>query len=390
MSQEIMDAQEFSDDLFFNLQLDLLGVFNMQGYFTKLNKSWENALGYSIDEICKISLFELLHPEDLRNTLKGVSNLDTGDAVKRFTNRYRHKNGSYRYIEWASRQIDDMIYSCAKDVTDMHFKKQELFRDQKRLNAIINSSSNYIACLNEDFTFTYTNKKFDEEFNFLMHNDPNIPNTFLDTIAKDVEKFKNELILSYKEYRKITYQTELLHRTSSNKDLYILWQFTCTSDNAGNIIEIQCWGVNITERKHNLLKIAEDKAQEFLDMSTPITELWDGILLLPLVGMVNAHRAQNLMSAVLDKISSAQAKVFIIDISGVPVVDTAVANHFIKLSAAIKLMGCMCTMSGITPAVAQTIIELGIQIDEIHTTGTMKAALEKALSSTGLKLVTLK
>jgi rsbT co-antagonist protein RsbR len=124
-------------------------------------------------------------------------------------------------------------------------------------------------------------------------------------------------------------------------------------------------------------------------MSTPITQLWDGILLLPLVGIMSAARAQSIMTSVLKKISETQAKVFILDISGVAVVDTEVANHFIKLSKATRLMGCACTMSGISPAVSQTIVELGIQIEEINTTGTMRDALEKALELTGTRLVNI-
>ncbi len=118
-------------------------------------------------------------------------------------------------------------------------------------------------------------------------------------------------------------------------------------------------------------------------ISTPVTKLWDGILFLPLVGIIDSKRAQNLMEAILENISSTQSKVFILDISGIAVVDTAVANHLIKITKAAKLMGCLCIVSGISGAVAQTIVELGIQVDEITTTGTMKDALNQALKLTG-------
>lgn len=124
-------------------------------------------------------------------------------------------------------------------------------------------------------------------------------------------------------------------------------------------------------------------------MSTPVAMLWDNILFLPLVGVVDSKRSDDIMTTMLQKVAATQAKVFILDISGVAVVDTAVANHFIKITKATKLMGCKTILSGISPAVAQTIVELGIQIEEITTTNTMKAALNRSFELANLKLTSI-
>jgi len=126
-----------------------------------------------------------------------------------------------------------------------------------------------------------------------------------------------------------------------------------------------------------------------MEMSTPVTQLWNGILLLPLVGIIDSKRAQDIMTTMLNNISERQSKAFILDISGIAVMDTAVANYLIKITKATRLMGCMCIISGISGAVAQTIVELGIQIDEVDTTGTMQDALDKALQLTGAKITKL-
>lgn len=136
-------------------------------------------------------------------------------------------------------------------------------------------------------------------------------------------------------------------------------------------------------------RMLTEQNQALMEMSTPVTQLWDGILLLPLVGFIDSKRAQETMSAMLEMIGKTQAKVFILDISGVAVVDTAVANYFIKITKASKLMGCTCMISGISGSVAQTIVELGIQIEEVTTTGNMKEALNRALGATGAKVVYL-
>ncbi len=130
----------------------------------------------------------------------------------------------------------------------------------------------------------------------------------------------------------------------------------------------------------------KQQGNALLELSTPITQLWNSILLLPLVGIIDSKRAQDIMSAMLDKISDTQSKVFILDISGISMVDTAVANYLIKITRATRLMGCYCVISGVSGAVAQTIVELGIKIDEVATTGTMKDALMVAFKRTGIEL----
>lgn len=128
------------------------------------------------------------------------------------------------------------------------------------------------------------------------------------------------------------------------------------------------------------------QSKSLMEMSTPVTQIWNGILFLPIVGIVDSKRAQDIMNATLAKIAETQARVFIMDISGVAVVDTAVANHLIKITKATRLMGCTCTISGVSPAIAQTIVELGIEVGTVKTTATMKDALSDAFSRLGLEL----
>ncbi|MFD2166112.1 protoglobin domain-containing protein [Thalassotalea euphylliae] len=131
----------------------------------------------------------------------------------------------------------------------------------------------------------------------------------------------------------------------------------------------------------------EHQSRTLLEMSTPVTSIWEGVLMLPIVGILDSKRAQDLMHTVLAKIGETSAKVIILDISGVAVVDTAVANHIIKITKASKLMGCDCIVSGLSPAIAQTIVELGIEVDSLTTTATLSNALENALTTIGQRIV---
>ena len=120
------------------------------------------------------------------------------------------------------------------------------------------------------------------------------------------------------------------------------------------------------------------QSRTLMEMSTPVTQIWEGVLFLPIVGIVDSQRAQEIMNATLTKISQTQSRTFIMDISGVAVVDTAVANYLIKVTKATRLMGCECTISGLSPAIAQTIVELGIDVGRVKTTATMQDALVDA------------
>jgi rsbT co-antagonist protein RsbR len=128
------------------------------------------------------------------------------------------------------------------------------------------------------------------------------------------------------------------------------------------------------------------QAKSLMEMSTPVTQIWSGILLLPIVGIIDSKRARDIMNATLAKIGETQARIFILDISGVGVMDTAVSNHLIKITRATRLMGCDCTISGVSPSIAQTIVDLGIDVGRIKTTSTMKDALADAFHRVGMEI----
>ncbi|MBN4071873.1 STAS domain-containing protein [bacterium AH-315-F18] len=130
---------------------------------------------------------------------------------------------------------------------------------------------------------------------------------------------------------------------------------------------------------------AQSKA--IVDMATPVTSIWEGILMLPMVGIIDSQRAQSMMNVILTKIADSNARAFILDISGVAVVDTAVANHLIKITRATKLMGCESTISGVSPAIAQTIVELGIDVKNINTTANLRDALRNILVNMGIERI---
>lgn len=127
--------------------------------------------------------------------------------------------------------------------------------------------------------------------------------------------------------------------------------------------------------------------QELLELSTPVVELWEGILALPLIGTLDSARTQVVMESLLQRIVETGAGLAIIDITGVPTVDTLVAQHLLKTVAAARLMGAECIVSGIRPQIAQTIVHLGVDLHGIVTKATLGAAFAVALERRALHIV---
>ena len=130
-------------------------------------------------------------------------------------------------------------------------------------------------------------------------------------------------------------------------------------------------------------RMREELDRTLQEMSTPVTPIWDEILLLPLVGVVDSSRADDVMRKVLTRITETRSKVFILDISGVPNVDEAAANQLIRITKATRLMGCETIISGLSPSIANTIVNLGVVVGEVRTTANLRDAFRISLQQVG-------
>jgi rsbT co-antagonist protein RsbR len=133
-------------------------------------------------------------------------------------------------------------------------------------------------------------------------------------------------------------------------------------------------------------EVVARQRQELMEISTPVIRLWEGIVAVPLIGTLDSIRSQVVMESLLNGIVDEQAAVAILDITGVPMVDTLVAQHLMKTAMAVQLMGAECVISGIRPQIAQTIVHLGIDLREITTRTTLSDALKYGLARTGVTL----
>jgi rsbT co-antagonist protein RsbR len=133
-------------------------------------------------------------------------------------------------------------------------------------------------------------------------------------------------------------------------------------------------------------EVINRQQEEMLELSTPVVKVWEGVLALPMIGTLDSARTQVVMESLLQRIVEQGAQIAIIDITGVPTVDTLVAQHLLKTVAAIRLMGADCIISGVRPQIAQTVVHLGVDLSSVTTKATLADALALALKRSGLSV----
>jgi anti-anti-sigma factor len=127
------------------------------------------------------------------------------------------------------------------------------------------------------------------------------------------------------------------------------------------------------------LETIEQQRRAIQELSTPILQLWEGILVLPVIGFVDSARSQQMMERLLEEIVERQARHVIIDVTGVAVMDTQTADYFTKIFNSVRLLGAQCLLTGIRPAVAQTLVHIGVQLDQVTTRRNLQQGLQECL-----------
>lgn len=147
-------------------------------------------------------------------------------------------------------------------------------------------------------------------------------------------------------------------------------------------------GINAFESYVNTReKIISDQQRAFMEISVPVVRVWHKIIMIPLIGMLDSERTQLMMEILLTALEDTQSKVAILDISGIPVVDTLVARHLITAASAARLMGAECIITGVRSRIAQTLVQLGVDLGGFITRSSMADGLELALELTGQKII---
>lgn len=233
-------------DQFFTLALDLLCIADTDGYFHRLNPQWEVVLGYSLPELEGQRFIDLVHPDDQASTLTAIGNLSAQKAVLNFVNRYRCKDGSYRWIEWRSYPMGNLIYAAARDITERKQAEAKLRTSEARYRALVQSQIDLISRYLPDTTLTFVNEAYCKFYGKTP--EELIGQSYLTMVApgfhqqalKETENF-------VKDPRPIS--GEYLNYRWDGQECWIHWILQGIVDDDGRLVEIQATGRDITPLK---------------------------------------------------------------------------------------------------------------------------------------------
>ena len=177
---------------------------------------------------------------------------------------------------------------------------------------------------------------------------------------------------------------EWVHRTLDGEDFWVEVGLSMV-EIEGQTVAYSVWR-DIGERKEAEARIRE-QAEAIAELSTPVVKLWDKIVLLPVVGMLDTARSQQMTERVLNAIVEEEALVVLLDVTGVAVIDTSVARHILQTVESAKILGAEVVITGFSPASAQTLAQLGVDFSSMRTKGSLRAGVAEALSLVGAKIL---
>lgn len=179
------------------------------------------------------------------------------------------------------------------------------------------------------------------------------------------------------------YENHWLTRSGDRR--LIAWSNSVLSDEGGRVQFLVGTGLDITETRRTEEALAA-QARAILEVSTPVVQVWDGIVVVPLIGSLDSERTNRLMGTLLQKVVDTRSPLALVDITGVSVVDTRTAQHLLETASAVRLLGAELVLTGLSPAVAQTLVQLGIDLSHVVTRASLSGGLRYALSRQNLEI----
>lgn len=335
---------------------------------------WSDALGQAIGPALAegTTLTELFHPEDRCALTARWEQVRGSTAPVQVHGRIMSAERSYRPLSCVVRgsRTHGLVYGSFRDAPPGDAVLDELarLRDRDRiLGALINALPMVVWAIDSEGTYIYHEGKGLEAAGHQpeQHVGKNIFDLYGDTAGGVDRALAGETVHGLAEVHGCVWES---------------WMVPL-SESAGHVRSVIGFSLDVTEGKRaqqalqTKLDVIEAQQRVIRELAAPIIEVWDGVLALPMIGVVDSARTAEAMESLLEAISSRSARFAILDLTGVQVVDTKVADHLIKLVRAIQLLGAEGIICGIRPNVAQTMVALGLDLSAIVTKANLRAGL---------------
>jgi rsbT co-antagonist protein RsbR len=355
------------------------------GLVVSWNRGAEQVKGYRAEEIIGQHFSKFYTPEDVAAG-KPAMELRVAATKGRFEDEaWRVRKDGSRFwanvIITALRDDDGEVRSFAKVTRDRseHRQTEEALAEEHRLlRTVIDALPDHIYVKDRESRVLLVNAAQARSFGL---NSPE------EAIGKtDFELGPAELAAQYRETELAIIQTgqtvalEEPYVTPAGEERCMSTVKTPLRDTHGSIIGVVGMSRDITERKRMQERLTQ-QAREILELSTPVVQLWEGVLALPLIGTLDSQRAQQITERLLTRIVETGSSVVIIDLTGVPTVDSQTGRHLIETIAAVRLLGAQTLLTGIRPEIAQTLVHLGIDLSGIVTRTSLSSGLRYAMEA---------
>ncbi|WP_437630496.1 PAS domain S-box protein [Sorangium sp. So ce854] len=372
----------------FQISAGLLATADARGHFRDLNPAWERTLGWSLDELRSKPFIELVHPDDREATLAETAALFEGRTVARFDNRCRCKDGSYRWLGWAA-SVDTadapeqrLIYATAIDVTSDRERAEELARVTELATVyekLFRVSVGLLVTLDANGYFRHANPAWQQTLGWSPEEMTARP--FIEFVhPDDREATLAEATALFQGRTTIRFDNRYACKDGSYK--WLAWTAHMDASEAPSRRLVYGTAHDVTSYKEVLGELERTLARlrdSMQAMSTPLIPITDRIVVMPLIGQMDSERIAQVMSVALDGVQSTQVHTVILDVTGLKEIDTRVASALVDTARALQLLGARTILTGIRPAVAQTLVGLGLDLGGILTRSTLQSAIALAL-----------
>lgn len=225
-------------DQFFSVALDLLCIADTDGHFRRLNQQWEETLGYSLAELEGSRFLDYVHPEDLPATLEGLNHLSDQKTVYQFTNRYRCKDGSYRWVEWRSVPVGDLIYAAARDITESRQAERDLKQAKKQLDLVLKASSEGFSDWNFLTNEVYFSPRFKSMLGYADHELENSIDMWDSVIFNDDKEPSWQLLEDYNGGKVDQFSMTQRYHHKNGSTVYVLSRAIHLKDDQGQVVRV--------------------------------------------------------------------------------------------------------------------------------------------------------
>lgn len=365
--------------------LDPLVTISPEGKVTDVNAATERITGLSREALIGTDFSDYFTAPDTARA--GYEQVFREGKVVDYRLDLRHSDGSVTPVLYNAAVYRDEsgevigVFAAARDISDLLAKEEEARRASAYARSLIEASLDPLVTISPEGKITDVNAATEKITG--QPREQLVGTDFSDYFTSPAAaRAGYEQV--FREGKVTDYSLDLRHADGSVTP--VLYNAAVYRDEHGEIIGVFAAARDVTEQRLAERRIRQ-QSQEILELSTPVMQIWDGIVAVPLIGSLDSQRTQLFMERLLERIVETNSPMALVDIMGVPTIDTQTAQHLIETISAVRLLGAQVVLTGVQPVIAQTLVHLGVDLTGIQTRSSLAAGLKVALEAMSLRVV---